>query len=151
MNQRQERVGGARVTAVSYLTMALGVLGVVGALRLESFPLFLYCFLLLFVATGVGNGSTYRMIPAIFRVGVHRDDEAGLLRARREAAAAIGIISAVGAFGGFLVPRTYGWSSAAYGSIVPALWASVALYVVMLAVTWGSYLRPGARLSRAGV
>jgi NNP family nitrate/nitrite transporter-like MFS transporter len=146
-----DRVGGARVTAASYLTMALGVLGVVGALRLDSFALFLGCFLLLFVATGVGNGSTYRMIPAIFRVGVDRDDEAGLVRARREAAAAIGIISAVGAFGGFLVPRTYGWSSAAYGSIVPALWASIGLYVLMLAVTWGAYLRPGARLSRAGV
>jgi NNP family nitrate/nitrite transporter-like MFS transporter len=146
-----DRVGGARVTAVSYLAMALGVVGVVGALGVGSFALFLGCFLVLFVATGVGNGSTYRMIPAIFRAGVDRTDEAGLTRARREAAAAIGIISAVGAFGGFLVPRTYGWSSAAYGSIVPALWASVALYVVMLAVTWLAYLRPGARLAGAGV
>jgi NNP family nitrate/nitrite transporter-like MFS transporter len=107
--------------------------------------------MVLFVATGVGNGSTYRMIPAIFRHGVRADDAGSTLVARKEAAAAIGIISAIGAYGGFLVPRTYGWSSAAYGSIVPALYVYVGVYLVMLAVTWAAYLRPGARMAAAGV
>ena len=145
-----DRVGGARITALSYLTMGLGVLGVVGALELDSFPLFLACFMVLFVATGVGNGSTYRMIPAIFRAGVPTDD-ASLTRARREAAAAIGIISAVGAYGGFLVPRTYGWSTEAHGSIVPALYVYVGIYAVMLAVTWFFYLRRQAPMAGVGV
>ena len=134
-----DRVGGARVTAASFVVMGLGVLGVVWALSLHSFPLFLAFFMLLFLATGIGNGSTYRMIPAIFR------------SSKKEAAAAIGIISAIGAYGGFLVPRTYGWSTAAYGSIVPALYVYVGLYAVMLAVTWAFYLRRSAPMARAGV
>ena len=143
--------GGARITAVSFAVMGLGVLGVVGALALESFALFLACFMVLFLATGVGNGSTYRMIPAIFRHGVDPGDPGGVATAKRESAAAIGIISAIGAYGGFLVPRTYGWSTGAFGSIVPALYVYVGLYAVMLAVTWACYLRPRAALARAGV
>ena len=146
-----DRVGGARVTAISFVVMGLGVLGVVWSLSLQSFPLFLSFFMLLFLATGVGNGSTYRMIPAIFRHGVDGDDANAVRTARREAAAAIGIISAIGAYGGFLVPRTYGWSTAAYGSIVPALYVYVGLYAVMLAVTWVFYLRRSAPMARAGV
>ena len=134
-----DRVGGARVTAAAFVVMGLGVLGVVWALSLHSFGLFLAFFMLLFLATGIGNGSTYRMIPAIFR------------SSKKEAAAAIGIISAIGAYGGFLVPRTYGWSTAAYGSIVPALFVYVGLYAVMLAVTWVFYLRRSAPMARAGV
>jgi NNP family nitrate/nitrite transporter-like MFS transporter len=146
-----DRVGGARVTALSFVAMGLGVLGVVGSLHLHSFGLFFACFLVLFLATGVGNGSTYRMIPAIFRHGVDPADTDAVTTSKREAAAAIGIISAVGAYGGFLVPRTYGWSSAAYGSIVPALYVYVGLYAVMLAVTWVFYLRRSAAMAGAGV
>jgi NNP family nitrate/nitrite transporter-like MFS transporter len=146
-----DRVGGARITAASYLAMGLGVLGVVFALEQHSFPAFLACFMVLFVATGVGNGSTYRMIPAIFRHGVDPGDAGAQTTARREAAAAIGIISAVGAYGGFLVPRTYGWAIGEYGSIVPALLLYVGLYAVMLAVTWAFYLRRSAPMARAGV
>ena len=134
-----DRVGGARVTAAGFVVMGLGVLGVVWALSLHSFALFLAFFMVLFLATGIGNGSTYRMIPAIFR------------SSKKEAAAAIGIISAIGAYGGFLVPRTYGWSAAAYGSIVPALYVYVGLYALMLAVTWVFYLRRSAPMARVGV
>ena len=146
-----DRVGGARVTALSFVAMGLGVLGVVQALHLHSFGIFFACFLVLFLATGIGNGSTYRMIPAIFRHGVDPADPEAVTNSKREAAAAIGIISAVGAYGGFLVPRTYGWSSAAYGSIVPALYVYVGLYAVMLAVTWVFYLRRSAPMAGAGV
>ena len=146
-----DAVGGARVTAVSYLAMGLGVLGVVQALHRDSFAMFLGCFMVLFLATGVGNGSTYRMIPAIFRHGVDTDDVDATRTARRQAAAAIGIISAVGAYGGFLVPRTYGWSTSAYGSIEPALYVYVGVYALMFAVTWLFYLRRGAAMADAGV
>ncbi|MFP5336777.1 MAG: MFS transporter [Actinomycetes bacterium] len=148
-----DRWGGALVTACSFVAMAGGVLGAVVALRAGSFPAFLASFILLFVATGVGNGSTYRMIPAIFRRTA--DDEGGspetVARFRAEAAAAIGIISAVGAYGGFVVPRTYAWSTASFGSVEPALFVYVGLYAVMLAVTWVGYLRPGARFAQARV
>jgi MFS transporter, NNP family, nitrate/nitrite transporter len=148
-----DRLGGARVTAVAFVVMGVGVMGGVWALSLKSFPFFLATFMLLFVATGIGNGSTYRMIPSIFHATA-RDEgltAEAVRKARREAAAAIGIISAIGAYGGFLVPRTYAWATAGYGSIVPALYAYLGLYVVMLAVTWVFYLRPAARLTRVGV
>ena len=148
-----DRVGGARITAASFVAMGVGVLAAVKALQQDSFPAFLACFLLLFVATGIGNGATYRMIPAIFRISA--DDAGGtpeaVARARAEAAAAIGIISAIGAYGGFFVPRTYAWSTAEYGSIAPALYVYVGVYVVMLAVTWAFYLRPDARMAKARV
>jgi MFS transporter, NNP family, nitrate/nitrite transporter len=146
-----DRVGGARITALSFVAMAIGVLGVVWSLSLHSFALFFASFMLLFVATGVGNGSTYRMIPAIFRHEVDGDDAGAVTLARRQAAAAIGIISAIGAYGGFLVPRTYGWSTESFGSIVPALYVYVGVYAVMLAVTWVFYLRPSAKMAAAGV
>ena len=146
-----DRVGGAVVTAASYAVMGLGVLGVVVALGIDAFGLFLASFVLLFLATGVGNGSTYRMIPALFRLGVPAGDPAATSTAKREAAAAIGIISAVGAYGGFLVPRTYGWSLGTFDSIVPALYVYTGLYAVMLAVTWYFFLRRGAAWSGARV
>jgi NNP family nitrate/nitrite transporter-like MFS transporter len=148
-----DRLGGARITAFSFVVMGIGVLGGVWSLSLNSFPVFLASFMLLFVATGVGNGSTYRMIPSIFHATALDEGLTveALKRARREAAAAIGIISAIGAYGGFLVPRTYAWATANFGSIVPALYAYLGLYAVMLAITWLFYLRPAARLTKVGV
>ncbi len=148
-----DRLGGARVTAGSFVVMGLGVLGAVYAVSLGSFGLFLMSFTILFVATGVGNGATYRMIPAIFRslAGEAGGSAPVLTRFRAEAAAAIGIIAAIGAYGGFLVPRTYAWSTASFGSIVPALYLSVGVYVLMCLLTWACYLRPGARMAAARV
>jgi MFS transporter, NNP family, nitrate/nitrite transporter len=93
------------------------------------------------------------MIPSIFHAtALDQGLTVEAVRtARREAAAAIGIISAIGAYGGFLVPRTYAWATGNYGSIVPALYAYLGLYAVMLAVTWLFYLRPAARLTKVGV
>ncbi|MFZ5852213.1 MAG: NarK family nitrate/nitrite MFS transporter [Actinomycetota bacterium] len=138
-----DRFGGARVTAVNFVAMAAGALAVLGALRLHSFPAFLLAFLLLFVTSGLGNGSTYRMIPAIFhaRALAAGGDPASLLAGRREAAAALGIASAVGAYGGFLVPRGYGSALAQTGRVDAAFYAFVAFYAGCLAVTWWCYLR----------
>src|SRR4051794_12580566 len=62
----------------------------------HSFPLFFGAFMVGFPLAGVGNGSTYRMIPAIFAALGGRD-------AKRRGAGAMGIAGAVGAFGGFLI------------------------------------------------
>jgi MFS transporter, NNP family, nitrate/nitrite transporter len=147
-----DRLGGARVTAAAFALMTLGAVGALVAVQGKHFATFVASFLVLFVATGLGNGSTYRMIPAIFR---RMGEEAGgmpedLLRAKREAAGAIGITSAVGAFGGFLVPIAYAQSNRHLGSIEPALRFYVGFFVVMLAVTWFCYLRRGARMAAIG-
>jgi len=142
-----DRFGGAVVTAGSFALMIVCAAGALYSLREKSLGLFFIAFMGLFVATGIGNGSTYRMIPAIFRAralaaGGSPDD---VLSAKREAAGALGIASAVGALGGFLVPICYAWSKASTGSITPALQFYVGLFLVMLAVTWWAYLRPAAR------
>lgn len=142
-----DRIGGARVTVWSFVVMGLGIVSAIFSLKAESFPAFLSSFLVLFVASGIANGSTYRMIPAVFRLTT--PDDPG--RARREAAACIGIASAVGAYGGFLVPRGFASSTSHFGSLIPALYVFCGFYVVCLAVTYFCYLRKGGRLSRERV
>jgi MFS transporter, NNP family, nitrate/nitrite transporter len=149
-----DRLGGARVTAWSFAVMIAATLCVILILGRRAapgaFPLFLGVFGILFVTTGVGNGSTFRMIPAIFRATRDRvtgEVDAGAAevadrRARREAAAALAFISAIGAYGGFLVPQTYGISIAHTGGLRAALAAFVAYYVTCLGATWWFYLRP---------
>ncbi len=137
-----DRLGGARVTVGAFAVIGLGAAGALLALRQESFGLFFGSFLVLFTATGIGNGSVYRMIPAVFRHGAIDDDE----RAHRARAAAgcIGIAGAIGALGGFAVPRAFAASTSATGSIQAALVAFIAVYAVMAAVTWAVYARRGA-------
>jgi NNP family nitrate/nitrite transporter-like MFS transporter len=144
-----DRLGGARVTFWNFLVMALAALGVLSALRSHAFGPFLALFLVLFVTTGIGNGSTYRMIPAIFRsealsAAEGRDEAAvatALSRARRESAAVIGLSSAVGALGGFFIPQFFGASIRATGGPAAALALFVAFYATCLAMTWWHYLR----------
>jgi NNP family nitrate/nitrite transporter-like MFS transporter len=142
-----DRVGGAWVTVCCFVVMGLGILASVVALKADSFAGFLISFLFLFVASGAANGSVYRMIPAVFRLTTPGDPG----RARREAAACIGIASAVGAYGGFLVPRGFAMSTSHFGSLIPALYVFCGFYVVCLAVTYFCYLRKGGSLSREHV
>ena len=119
-----DRFGGARVTIAAFATMALGVISVIVAVRAESFLGFLGSFLVLFIAAGMGNGSTYRMIPAVFQLGV-ADHEASLA-GRRAAAGCIGIAGAIGSLGGFFIPRIFAGLGIEGGFI-----AFLAAYVVM--------------------
>ncbi|HET7659157.1 MAG TPA: MFS transporter [Oryzihumus sp.] len=144
-----DRLGGARVTLGALTLLAAGAVAAVAALQAHSFPLFFGAFMVLFTAAGIGNGATYRMIPAVFRAGV--DGERELARARKAAAGCIGIAGAVGAFGGFLIPRGFAAATSTYGSLVPALWVFVAAYATMAATTYAVYQRRGSALASAGV
>ncbi len=137
-----DRLGGARVTIASFAVMAAGTVSAIVALRAHSFGAFLAAFLVLFVATGAGNGSVYRMIPAVFRHGA--TDAEDHARRARAAAGCLGIAGAVGAFGGFLIPRGFAISTGATGSIEAALWVIVGMYVVMAATVWAVYARRGS-------
>ena len=135
-----DRLGGARVTVWAFGAMILGAVGAIYGLKGHSFALFFAAFLWLFVFTGIGNGSVYRMIPAVFRATASDLSVSGLLRSRKAAAGCIGIAGAIGAFGGFLIPRGFALSTAHFGGIVPALWVFIGAYVVMAALTWAVYL-----------
>ncbi len=135
-----DRWGGARITMATFVAMGLGVLGVVWSVGQHAFGPFLVSFMLLFTLAGIGNGTTYRMIPAIFRARVGDGDE-DRKRARAQSAAALGVISAVGAYGGFLIPRSFGISIANTGGIEAALYGFVVFYAACAGLTWWCYLR----------
>jgi NNP family nitrate/nitrite transporter-like MFS transporter len=65
-----DRFRGSVVTFFNFIDMALGALIVLAASRLNSLPLFFVGFVMLFVLSGIGNGSTYKMIPAIFHAPI---------------------------------------------------------------------------------
>jgi NNP family nitrate/nitrite transporter-like MFS transporter len=143
-----DRLGGARVTGWNFAAMGLGVLGILLALDRHSFGLFLTMFLFLFITSGLGNGSTFRMIPAIYRAEALKQAERDgidpaplLVRAKLTGAVVIGFTSAIGAFGGFLIPRGFAMSIESTGSIVTALVVFLCGYVAMVGVTWWYYLR----------
>lgn len=132
-----DRLGGARVTHWDTVVMIGAALGVAyyvqaarGAEHPESFwwP-FLVLFLLLFVTTGIGNGSTFRMIPIIFR-----PEQAGPV---------LGWTSAVAAYGAFLIPRIFGTQIKA-GHAEYALYGFAAYYGSCLLVNWWFYARKDA-------
>lgn len=144
-----DRFGGARVTMGAFGAMALVTVGVIAVLPMGSFWLFLACFLVLFAAAGVGNGSTYRMIPVVFALKSGVDVHAGGdVSTKRKAAAALGLISAIGAYGGFLIPQALNLSHQATGTYTGAFVAFVAFYLVLLVMTWALY---GRRTASRGV
>ncbi len=152
-----DKIGGAIVTFWNFIAMAAATIGVMYFVNIKDFAGFLTMFLILFVTTGIGNGSTYRMIPSIFRE-VKRQEAKGLGEEGRvaavkaaslESAAALGFIGAVGACGGYLIPRSFGTSIAATGGPHAALAVFLTFYVTCLAITWWYYLRKGALDSSA--
>ncbi|QYC43749.1 Nitrate/nitrite transporter NarK [Nonomuraea coxensis DSM 45129] len=139
-----DRLGGAPVTLWNFAAMGGGVLLVWAAGEGGGFWPFFLAFQLLFLTSGIGNGSTYRMIPAIFQakaVAERGEGEEALLYGKRQASAAIGVISAVGALGGFLINRAFGMSFAASGSPAPAFLAFGLFYATCFALTWWCYTR----------
>jgi NNP family nitrate/nitrite transporter-like MFS transporter len=143
-----DRLGGAKVTTWTFVAMAVAAATVLTASRKHSLPLFIVGFLLLFVLSGIGNGSTYKMIPAIFRAKSMSDVTAGAdhamsqHEARRLSAALIGLAGAIGAAGGVLVNLAFRQSFLASGTGDAAYLAFLAYYVICCAVTWRVYLRP---------
>jgi NNP family nitrate/nitrite transporter-like MFS transporter len=132
-----DRLGGAKITFWNFAAMALSAAVVLFASAQRSLVLFIVGFVLLFVFSGIGNGSTYKMIPAIFRAKTPVEAEA-----RRLTGALIGLAGAIGAFGGVLVNLAFRQSFLAYGSGNGAYVAFIALYTLCLIVTWAVYLRP---------
>jgi NNP family nitrate/nitrite transporter-like MFS transporter len=146
-----DRFGGAKVTMIDFALMAMGIGAVAYAADSGNWNLFLGAFLFVFATTGIGNGSTYRMIPAIFQaqalLRAEGSDEAAVARAaktgRRHAAAAIGICSAIGALGGVLIQQAFRISIEQTKGIAPALIGLAVFYGLCMVMTWAFYLRKG--------
>lgn len=151
-----DKVGGAKVTLWNFVVMAGAVCGVLFFLPKGgaggSFTGFFLCFLVLFFTTGIGNGSTFRMIPVIFQTlklrSVDAGDDEAVARATKEgnteAAATLGFTAAFAAYGGFFIPKSYGSSISLTGGPEAALYIFIVFYLVCIAVTWWNYARKNA-------
>jgi len=152
-----DKVGGAIVTFWNFIAMGAATLGVMYFIEAKEFAGFLTMFLIVFITTGVGNGSTYRMIPSIFREEKLREATAAgemaksraLKAASIESGAALGFIGAIGACGGYLIPRGFGASIAATGGPYLALEIYLTFYATCLVLTWWYYLRKAPLTSGA--
>jgi NNP family nitrate/nitrite transporter-like MFS transporter len=151
-----DRLGGARVTFWNFIVMALAVVGVLYFLPSGgsggSFAGFFAMFMLLFLTTGIGNGSTFRMIPIIFlterqRAAAGQGDaarEQAVRDGNKEAAAVLGFSGAIGAYGGFFIPKSYGTSITLTGGPEFALYCFVVFYLTCIVTTWWFYSRRNA-------
>jgi NNP family nitrate/nitrite transporter-like MFS transporter len=150
-----DKYGGGKVTFWTFISMVIAVLGVIYFLSIKDQPGafwgFFAMFMFLFFATGVGNASTFQMIPVIMRLEMPRlmPHLTGIDQSRqvdREAAAIIGFTSAIAAYGAFFIPKSYGTSISLTGSPMAALWGFCFFYVICVVVTWWYYTRRGALL-----
>ncbi|MFD9335228.1 nitrate/nitrite transporter [Streptomyces sp. NPDC060028] len=146
-----DRFGGARITLGTFVAMAAATGVVILASVRESLPVFLVGFVALFVLGGLGNGSTYKMIPGIFQAkalarGMSGEDAAAY--GRRLSGASMGLIGAVGALGGLGINLAFREAFSTSGSGTAAFVTFLAFYAACCAVTWTVYLRrPAATAS----
>jgi len=164
-----DRVGGARVTLAAFLGMAAFTASAIVGVQQRSFTIFFASYMVIFLLAGMGNGSTYKMIPSILAaLGRREAEQKGVdprqtqLDFKRQAAAVIGIAGAIGAFGGFLIQviirqaslgvsalvkaaetpaEKLSVASAHADWLVPAQWVFLSSYFVLAGVTWFFYLR----------
>jgi NNP family nitrate/nitrite transporter-like MFS transporter len=172
-----DKVGGSRVTLVVFMGMALATAAAIAGVQQRSFPLFFGSYMVVFLLAGMGNGSTYKMIPSIFAV-LGQEDAAkkgydvkeAAVEFKRRAAAVIGIAGAIGAFGGVLIQVVLRQASLDVSNLVkaaktpadkvavaaahadwsvPALWVFLGSYIVFAGVTWAVYVRPSVAKERS--
>ncbi len=132
-----DKLGGARVTqwiSVVMVASALGVAYFIQAAYASATPEqffwpFLGLFLILFAATGIGNGSTFRTIAVAFN--------------KEQAGPVLGWTAAVAAYGAFIIPKVFGEQLSA-GTPEYALYGFAIFYAVCIAINWWFYLRPNA-------
>lgn len=132
-----DKMGGAKVTQYVAIVMIASALGVAYFLKAayqsatpeEFFVPFLILFLVLFAATGIGNGSTFRTIAMVFP--------------KEQAGPALGWTSAVAAYGAFLIPKIFG-EQIKLATPEVALYGFAVFYAVCLVLNWWYYLGPKA-------
>ncbi|MFK7792373.1 MAG: antiporter [Devosiaceae bacterium] len=132
-----DKMGGAKVTQIISVVMVASALGVAyfiqqaysSATPEQYFYPFLGLFLILFAATGIGNGSTFRTIAVVFN--------------KEQAGPALGWTAAVAAYGAFIIPKVFGEQLGA-GHPEYALYGFAVFYAVCIIINWWFYLRPNA-------
>ncbi|MET9252124.1 nitrate/nitrite transporter [Streptomyces sp. NPDC003717] len=139
-----DRYGGARITLWTFVAMGAATGALIAAGMAGSLSPFVAVFVVLFLLSGVGNGSSFKMVPGIFqRKALARGlvGEAAVAHGRRLSGASMGLIGAVGALGGVGINLAFRQSFLTVGSGTGAFVAFLAYYGLCSAVTWAVYLR----------
>ncbi|MFD3500011.1 nitrate/nitrite transporter [Streptomyces sp. NPDC058676] len=147
-----DKYGGAKITLYNYVGMGVATSVLIAASMEKSLALFTVAFVVLFVLTGLGNGSTFKMIPGIFQakaLAKGLEGEAAAAYGRRLSGASMGLIGAVGALGGVGINLAFRQSFLSYGSGTGAFVAFLAFYAACFVVTWAVYLRRSAARTQA--
>ncbi len=132
-----DKMGGAKVTQIISVVMVASALGVAYFIQQayasqtpeQYFLPFMILFLILFTATGIGNGSTFRTIAMVFN--------------KEQAGPVLGWTSAVAAYGAFIIPKVFGEQMSA-GTPQYALYGFAIFYSICIVINWWFYLRPNA-------
>jgi NNP family nitrate/nitrite transporter-like MFS transporter len=153
-----DRIGGARVSFWNFVVMLAATIGVVATLPTATAgndPTWIaVAFMVLFVATGIGNGSVFRLVPSVFHK-LHAtepadaaDDpgEAPITAGEIEASVVLGFTASVAALGLFFIPALIAVSIDSTGTPRLALYVFVGFYATCLFATWWWYRRPGAEV-----
>lgn len=134
-----DKVGGSIVTQIISVIMVGASVGV-GYVMMQAygsatpeqyFSTFMWLFVLLFAATGVGNGSTFRTVGMIFD--------------RQQAGPVLGWTSAVAAYGAFIAPVVIGAQIKA-GTPQTAMYGFAIFYALCLVLNWWFYLRADSEI-----
>ncbi|OBI80625.1 NarK/NasA family nitrate transporter [Mycobacterium sp. E740] len=160
-----DRIGGGKVTLYTFVAMifAAGILvsagvlddGTAGAATGGQMAAYVTGFILLFILSGLGNGSTYKMIPSIFEAKAQgRDDwsrEDKAAWSRSMSGALIGFAGAIGALGGVFINVVLRASYVSDAkSATSAFWVFLGFYVICAIVTWFVFLRVQTPRAAAG-
>jgi MFS transporter, NNP family, nitrate/nitrite transporter len=146
-----DKYGGAKITLWNYVAMGAATAVLVAASMQKSLPLFVVAFVVLFSLTGVGNGSTFKMIPGIFQakaLAKGLEGEEAAKYGRRLSGASMGLIGAVGALGGVGINMAFRQSFLTNGTGTGAFVTFLAYYALCFAVTWAVYLRRSAAVTK---
>jgi NNP family nitrate/nitrite transporter-like MFS transporter len=147
-----DRLGGTRVTLVNFVVMAIFCALLFLTLPTNgqggNFTAFFGVFMVLFLTAGLGSASTFQMISIIFRkLTMDRvkaqggNEEQAMREAATDTAAALGFISAIGAIGGFFIPKAFGISLDLTGSPAGAMKVFLVFYIACVVITWLVYGR----------
>jgi MFS transporter, NNP family, nitrate/nitrite transporter len=149
-----DRLGGSRVALAVFAAMGLATGLLVTASTLDDYnpgPTttatmvgYIGGFMALFILSGIGNGSVYKMIPSVFEARSHRLNVGEADRrhwSQAMSGAVIGFVAAFGALGGVGINLALRQSYLSTGTDTPAYWIFLAFYIFAAALTWKRYVR----------
>lgn len=125
---------GSKITFFSLLVLLFSSAGILFFIHTHQFLPFFFCFLLLFLATGLINGATFRMIPVVFTNP-------------KESSLVTGFTAAIAAYGAFIIPKIFGWSYGSFSRVDAAFYLLMGYTLLTIFLTWYYYRRKSSGMS----